>query len=228
MLFNFIFSLNLLVSLCAAATIHGKFDFSIGNLTKNAIRRTTFKLYQIGNYTTNAPYKATTNLVDLNGNFAFEDVPINAGVNETTYFVLYSSSLDYNLAPNRVLIEFTTLENGTYEMNGFRNFFGREYFPSPNITHPDKLEPITVEPYVSIRVFQNAPYRSYFQVRNSGMFQDGPIASIVNSKWKLAAVITVLCMFAFPMFLDKIDPDTAATLKAENLRKKKEQYVIQA
>mgnify|MGYP003362269566 CR=1 FL=1 len=228
MLLNFIFSINLLVSLCTAASIHGRFDFNIGNLTKNAVRRTTFKLYQIGNYSTNAPYKATTQLSDLDGNFAFENVPINTETNETTYFVLYSTSLDYNLAPNRILIEFISLENGTYEMNGYRNYFGREYFPAANIIHPDKLEKITVEPYVSIKVIQNAPYRSYFQIRNSGMFQDGPIASIVNSKWKLAGVITVLCMFAFPMFLDKIDPDTAANMKMENLRKKKEQYIIEA
>lgn len=224
MRFSQIYVINLLVSVCLAVSIDGKFQFSLGNLTKNAIRRTSFDLHQIGNYSTKVPYKDSVRLLDLDGNFKFDDLPINGGVNETTYFVLTSSSLDYNLAPNRILIEFVNLENGTLQMNGYINYFGREYFPSKDIIHPDKLDQISVEPYVVVSVIQKAPFRAYFQIRNSGMLNDGIVGSILSSRWKLAGVITVICVFVFPMFLDKIDPDAALLLKEEALKKKRDQY----
>ncbi|CAB4254699.1 similar to Saccharomyces cerevisiae YJL192C SOP4 ER-membrane protein [Maudiozyma barnettii] len=220
-----IYILNLLLNVCLATSIKGKFEFSLGNLTKNAIRRTSFSLYQIGNYSTQDPYKATTHLLDLDGNFKFDDLPINKGINETTYFVLSSSSLDYNLYPNRILVEFIQLENGTSQMSGFKNYFGREYFPSKDIIHADKLEQITTEPHLTISVIQKAPFRAYFQTRNSGIMNDnGIVGSILNSRWKLAGVITIICVFAFPMFIDKIDPESAIIMREEALKKKKEQY----
>lgn len=227
MLIKYFFIFNFLSVLGLAASISGKFDLKYGNITKDTIRRSTFKIYQIGNYTSDKPYTASTHLNGLDGHFEFNDLPINTGVNETTYFVLYSSSLDFNMNPNRILIEFVQLENGTVAMNGFRNYFGREYFPSKDIIYPEQLESIVVEPYVRISVINSAPLRSYFQIRNSGILKSGPIAGILNSRWKMAGVITFICVVAFPMFIDQIDPDAALLLKEEALTKKKEKYAIE-
>ena len=56
-------------------------------------------------------------------------------------------------------------------------------------------------------------------------FKSGPIANILNSKYKMAGVITVVFMIVFPMILEKLDPETAKAIKEEKLKREREKYV---
>lgn len=206
--------------------IKGRFNYTMVNIHQYPVSRTHFTLYQIGNYSTNEPYFATTELKDNLGNFEFKNLPLNLGTNATTYFVMYPSSLDFNLKPNRILIEFTDRGNGTVESKAFKNYFGREFFPSKDITYPEKLESISMDPFIEIALVHIAPRRSYFQVRNAGILQSGIIGNILSSRWKTAAVITVICLAIFPFIVEKFDPETTKAMKEDALRKQREKYVI--
>ncbi|CCD23078.1 Sop4p NDAI_0B00440 [Naumovozyma dairenensis CBS 421] len=226
MLFVLYLIVGFLLSFAKCTTIKGKLDLPFVNISNFSISRTYFSLYQIGNYSTNEPYYKKTGLQDSDGNFEFSNLPINSGINETTHFVLYSTSLDFNLKPNRILIEFKELENGTITSKAFKNFFGREYFPSNDIIHPEHLEAIEMEPYITISEVNMAPYRSYFQVRNVGILQSGPLASILNSRWKSAAVLSVILLAIFPFLVEKFDPETTKAMKQEALAKKRKNISI--
>lgn len=221
--------LGSVLSTVLAATIKGKFDVGpYNNITGATTSRTNFKLHQIGNFSTISGYSANAHLKDLEGNFEFEDVPLNQGINATTHFVLYSSSLDFNLKPNRILIEFTNIDSDgqEYVMKAYRNFFGKEYFPSPDILYPEELEPVAVEPYITISLVSMAPLRAYYQQRNKGILQSGPLAKLLDARWKQAGVITMIALVAFPFLLEKLDPETAKAIKEEKQKKQREKYAI--
>lgn len=218
-----------LLSVSLSASIKGKLDLSPHfNITGGTIPRTIFKLYQIGNYSQSHAYSDQVQLKDLDGNFEFEGVPLNPGLNATTHYVLYSSSLDYNLKPNRILIEFKNSDNdGTnYEIKAFRNVFGKEFFPSADIVYPEQLESLQTDPQITITLVNLAPLRAYYQQRRKGFFQTGPLARLLDSRWKQAAAITGIAVILFPILLEKMDPDTAKAIKEEQQRKQREKYAV--
>lgn len=216
-------------SVSLAASVKGKLDlgpqFSIAGAT---IPRTNFKLYQIGNYSQPKAHSDHIHLKDLDGNFEFQNVPLNWGVNATTHYVLYSSSLDYNLKPNRILLEFTNLDQDgdDYTIKAFRNVFGKEFFPSSDILYPEQLEELPVNPYITITVVNLAPLRTYYQQRRKGFLQTGPLAKLLDNRWKQAAAITAVALIAFPILLEKVDPETAKAIKEEQQRKQREKYQV--
>lgn len=216
--------LGSVINATVAGTVKGRLDLAANNITGFVLTRTSFKLYQIGNFSTEYPYTATTTFQDDKGNFEFVNVPLNQGVNATTYYVMYPASMDFNLKPNRILIEFQNLENGTSQLKAFKNFSGRENFPSKDITYPEKLESMNVDPYIKVEVLQKAPIRSYFQARNVSIFSTGIVGSILNSRWKLAVLITLIALVVFPIIVEKLDPETARAIKEEAKRKQREKY----
>lgn len=219
-------SLQVLLSICSlalAATIKGKLELGPFEITNRAVVNTHFKLYSVGNNSFE-PFAAEAQISDVNGSFVFTDVPVLPQVNSSTYYVLHSLSLDFNLKPNRILIELTNVGEGEPTIKAYKNIFGKEYFPSPEIMYPESLEEIAAYPYITISTINKAPLRMYVQQRNVGMFQSGPLASIVNSKYKMAGVITVIMMLLFPMVLEKLDPETAKAVKEERIRKQREKY----
>ncbi|SJM82894.1 related to protein SOP4 [Zygosaccharomyces bailii] len=215
------------LSLACAVTVKGRFDVDAINITGVTWSKSFFKLYQVGNYT-GLPYRAQAQLKNDEGDFEFKGLPVNPGINETTHFVLYSSSIDFNLKPNRVLVELVSQdENGeNVQINAYRNIFGKEYFPSSDIAHPEKLDKIEMDGYIPITLIQMAPIRAYYENRNTGMFQSGPLASIMDSKWKQAGLITAATLMIFPYILEKLDPETAKAVSEEKLRKQREKYQI--
>lgn len=217
-----------LLSLVSAASLKGKLDVAPSNITGATLSRTNFKLHQIGNFSEVHGYDCNVKLKDAEGNFEFEDIPLNKGFNATTYFVLYSSSLDFNLKPNRILVEFTNLDdNGdSYVLKAYKNFFGKEYFPSPEIIYPEELESVATDPFITINLVNMAPFRMYYQQRNQGMFQNGPLAKLLDARWKQAIAITALSVVAFPFLVEKLDPETAKAIKEENQKKQRERYEI--
>ncbi|CCF58757.1 hypothetical protein KAFR_0F01600 [Kazachstania africana CBS 2517] len=218
--------LCLIVKIVSATSINGRLNINLTRSLGYTTSRSAFRLYQIGGSEGLTPYKGVAHVHDIEGNFAFDSLPINQGINETTYFVLHPDSIDFNLKPNRVLIEFRKLENGTLKMNAYRNIFGKEYFPSEDIIYPDKLEKIECNPYIEFTVVSQAPLRQYFIVRNVGIFQGGPLAKFVNTPWKLAGIITMICIMAFPYIIEKLDPETAKAMKDDTQRTQREKYEI--
>lgn len=213
-----------------ALDIRGRLDLTIRNVTQFDLTRTHFSLHRIfKNEDSNSrddSYSASTKLRNVEGDFLFQDVPVNRNVNETTYFTLHSHSQDFNLKPNRILIEVTG--NGPDEeasVKAYENMFGREYFPSPDILYPETLKGIATEPFIRITLMNKQPFREYVMIRNPGLFKSGPIANILNSKYKMAGVITVVFMIVFPMILEKLDPETAKAIKEEKLKREREKYV---
>ena len=229
LLSSILFSLLLGLTVSAAASIKGRLVLPDHNITRDDLRRTSFRVYQIGNYSTPEPYTAVTKLKDLEGNFEFDNLPVNTNdVNETTYFVLYPSSLDYNLRPNRILIEFTNMENGTLQMKGYKNFFGREYFPSKNIVHPERLQEAAVEPYVKVSAVKEAPRRMYVQERTAIAAQNNPLLSFINAPWKVAVLLVVGGLLALPTIVEKLDPEAAKMMRERALEQKKQRYAAAA
>ncbi|CAI4043463.1 hypothetical protein SKDZ_10G0270 [Saccharomyces kudriavzevii ZP591] len=213
-----------LSSATTTGTIKGRLDLAANNITGFVLARTSFRLYQIGNFSTEYPYAATTTLQDDKGHFEFANLPLNDGVNATTYYVMYPASMDFNLKPNRILVEFQNLENGTLHLNAFKNFFGRENFPSKDITYPEELQSMSVDPYIEVELLHKAPIRSYLQTRNVSIFSTGIVGNILNSRWKLAGVITLIALVVFPIIVEKLDPETARAIKEEAKRKQREKY----
>ncbi|CAI4034244.1 hypothetical protein SMKI_10G0280 [Saccharomyces mikatae IFO 1815] len=227
MFFQIVFVFIALISVISATatgTIKGRLDLAANNITGFVSTRTSFKLYQIGNFSTKYPHTATAIFQDDEGHFEFSNLPLNEGVNETTYYVMYPASMDFNLKPNRILIEFKNLENGTLQLNAFKNLFGRENFPSKDIIYPEKLESMKVDPYIKVELLHKAPIRSYLQARNVSIFSTGIIGSILNSRWKLAGVITLIALVVFPIIVEKLDPETARAIREETKRKQREKY----
>ena len=227
MLTFFLFwSLNLL-KLVYAVSIKGHLDVAPYNLSTFKISNTRFRLQQIGDIDTNKhPIKATAYVQDSDGSFEFDGIELNEGINKTTQFVIYPLSKDFNLKPNRVLVEFFMNENGTLEAKGFRNYFGREYFPSKEIKFPEKLEPIDIEPRVIFSLVQKQPFRHYLQVRNLGVLKSGPIASILQSPWKMALVLIVLTIIIFPIYVENFDPETVKLMKEQRQKQQRNRYQI--
>ena len=222
--------ISLLLGLAvSAASIKGRLVLPDHNITRDDLRRTSFRVYQIGNYSTPEPYTAVTKLKDLEGNFEFDSLPVNTNeVNETTYFVLYPSSLDYNLRPNRILIEFVNTENGTLQMKGYKNFFGREYFPSKNIVHPERLQETAVKPYIKVSTVKEAPRRVYVQERTAIAAQNNPLLSFINAPWKVAVLLVVGGLLALPTIVEKLDPEAAKMMRERALEQKKQRYAAAA
>ncbi|AMD22056.1 HGL284Cp [Eremothecium sinecaudum] len=222
-MFNVLYLLAFIPFLCSAVTIKGRLDISPKDITHETVVRSSFKLYQVGNIT-GTPYKAQAYLKDIHGHFEFTDVPIEAG-STPTYYQLVPQSLDYNLKPNRVLIEIINNGNeNNVTINAYQNIFGKEHFPSPDIIYPDELQKLDVDPDIVITYVQAVPWRSYYVSRNPGMFSSGPLASIVNSKYKLAAVITIIALMLLPILVEKFDPEVAQAVREQKLTKVKEQY----
>ncbi|QLL34317.1 hypothetical protein HG536_0G01760 [Torulaspora globosa] len=216
-----------LLSVSFAATVRGRLDLGPQlNITRATVSRVHFWLHQIGNYSEGHGYSSETQLNDLDGNFQFENIPLNPGLNATTHFVMYSSSMDFNLKPNRILITFTNLdEQGeAYDVKAHRNVFGKEFFPSPDIAYPEELEQIEVSPYIKIAPISAAPMRVYYQQRNKGILQSGPLAKLFDTRWKQAGVITLIALVVFPIVLEKLDPETAKAVKEEQQRRQRLKY----
>lgn len=232
MLLKLLYQALLFVGIVQAVSIKGRLDLSPTKITTYSIPRVYFKLYQIGNYTAAERYYETARITDTNGTFEFNNLPVNPELNVSTYFVLNPNSMDFNLLPQRILIEVTNVYNETTEevttqVKAFRNYFGREHFPSKDILFPEQLDEMSVEPYILILPARAAPFRNYLEQRNVGLFESGPLAGILNSRWKIAAVITLICVMTFPYLVEKFDPETAKALKAESERKQREKYMVQ-
>ncbi|QLQ80236.1 hypothetical protein HG537_0D02370 [Torulaspora globosa] len=218
-----------LLSVTLAATIRGRLDLGPQlNMTGATVSRVHFRLHQIGDYYNKDGYSSETRLDDLNGNFQFDKIPLNPGINATTHFVMYSNSMDFNLKPNRILITFTNLdEQGTeYDIKAYRNVFGKEFFPSPDILYPEQLEQIDVNPYITITPINAAPMRVYYQQRNKGILQSGPLARLFDTRWKQAGVITLVSLVVFPILLEKLDPETAKAVKQEQQKRQRLKYAV--
>ncbi|GAV48217.1 hypothetical protein ZYGR_0I05140 [Zygosaccharomyces rouxii] len=216
-----------ILSTVSAFTVRGRFDANVLNITGVTWSKTFFKLYQVGNYS-GVPYHAKAQLKNEHGDFEFQNVPVNPGSNATTYFVLYSGSIDFNLKPNRILVELINKDDDveSVEINAYRNIFGKEYFPSPDIVHPEELEPIETDPFIPITLVQMAPIRTYYEERNTGMLQGGPLATLLDARWKQAGWITLIILMVLPVVLEKLDPETAKAVNEEKLRKQREMYQI--
>lgn len=218
-----------LLSVSFAATVRGRLDLGPQlNITGATASRVYFRLHQIGNYSEGSSYSSETRLNDLDGNFQFDSIPLNSGINATTHFVMYSSSMDFNLKPNRVLITFTNLdEQGEkYDVKAHRNVFGKVFFPSPDILYPEELEQIEVSPYIRISPISAAPMRVYYQQRNKGILQSGPLAKLFDTRWKQAGVITLVALVVFPILLEKLDPETARAVKEEQQKRQRLKYAV--
>lgn len=225
MLSVFLLFVQLSVSLVSAATIKGQLQLGFANITNSAIARTHFNLYELSEpLNGKTAYKDVAKLRDLEGNFEFQNVPINETINATTYFVIYPYSKDFNLKPNRILIEFSQNDNGTITQKAFKNYFGREYFPSEEIQYPDSLDETPTEPFIKVSVVNKAPFRQYLQIRNEGFFKSGPLAGLFDSRWKVAGIITLLAVVIFPFLVEKFDPATVQAMKEESLKRQKEKY----
>lgn len=226
---TWVWTLVSLLSVALAATVRGQLDLGPQfNITGATVSRIHFRLQQIGNYSNSNGYRSEARLKDLEGNFEFHDIPLNSGMNATTHYVMYASSLDFNLRPNRILIEFTNLdEKGElYEVKAYRNVFGKEFFPSPDILFPEELESVETNPYISISLVSMAPLRAYYQQRNKGIFQGGPLAKLLDTRWKQAGVITLIALVVFPIVLEKLDPETAKAIKEEQQKKQRLKYQV--
>ncbi|AET41424.1 Sop4p Ecym_8133 [Eremothecium cymbalariae DBVPG len=217
-------ALQLVNALCSTVTIKGQLSLSPRNITNNDVVRSFFRLYQVGNFT-GRPYVDNASLKNLDGYFEFKDVPISSEENGKSYYQMVCSSLDFNLKPNRILIEITN--NGSQvppTIKAFQNVFGRENFPSPELLYPEQLVELPADPFIEITYVQSAPLRNYIIPRNPGMLQSGPLASIFNSKYKLAGLITVICLLLFPLLVEKFDPETVQAMKEQKINKAKERY----
>lgn len=214
-------------SVVSAITVRGRLDVPTINITGITWSKTSFRLYQVGNYS-GLPYDAKSQLKNEHGDFEFQNLPVNSGLNATTYFVLYSSSIDFNLKPNRILVELINKGSNeeSLEINAYKNVFGKEYFPSSDIAHPEELEPIETDPFIPITLVQIAPVRVYYEQRNTGMLQSGPLAMLLDARWKQAAWITLIILMVFPIIVEKLDPETAKAVNDEKLRKQREMYQI--
>lgn len=208
----------------AGLSIKGQLDSSPFNLTNYKNGNTYFKLQQIGDIENGHPIKAVAHLQDNEGSFEFDNIVLNSGINKTTAFVISPISKDFNLKPNRVLVEFFTHENGTIQRKGFMNYFGREYYPSKDIKFPETLEPIAIEPFVKFALVQKQPHRQYLQIRNTGILQSGPVAGILKSPWKMGLLIVAFAIILFPIYVENFDPETARLIKEEKQRKQREKY----
>ncbi|CCE63440.1 hypothetical protein TPHA_0E03500 [Tetrapisispora phaffii CBS 4417] len=218
----------------ASASIKGKVDLRPKSLTISDISRITLTLHQIYNYKndnitisdTKDSYYASTKIINTSGDFKFDNLPLIKGFNKTTYFVLHSNSLDYNLRPNRVLYKFVSLDEDANKFNvtAYQNLLGREYFPSPEIAYPENLLEINADPYLNITYVRNAPMRLYYQHRKPSFLETGIIGNILSSRWKTAAVVTALCLAIFPLVAEKLDPETTRLIKEEALKKQREKY----
>ncbi|CCK69333.1 Sop4p KNAG_0C02220 [Huiozyma naganishii CBS 8797] len=217
---------QLYIGTAIAASIKGRLDVGIADISNYKVTRTYFKIQQFGEFDSEIPYHAVSHVKNIDGDFEFTNLPLNSGVNATTRYVISPVSKDFNLKPNRVLLEFTNMENGTVSTKAYQNYFGREYYPSPNTTHPEPLEPCEVDPYIRFTYIKKAPVRQYLQLRNDGIFQTGFIANIIHSPWKLALVFIVLGIMLFPMYVENFDPETVKAMKEEAQRKTKEKYQI--
>ena len=120
-------------------TIKGRLDLAASNITGFVSTRTSFKLYQIGNFSTEYPYTSTTMFQDDEGNFEFANLPLNDGVNETTYYVMYPASMDFNLKPNRILIEFKNLDKWHLTIERVQELFWKRIFPIQRYNVPRKI-----------------------------------------------------------------------------------------
>ncbi|SCV00863.1 LAMI_0G07800g1_1 [Lachancea mirantina] len=205
-----------------AAVIRGRLDLGGYNISQREVLRSYFSLYQVGNVTDKL-YHARAKIQDEAGTFEFTDVPVSDDADTATYFALHSLSLDFNLKPNRILVEVRPSSDldAPPTIRAYKNIFGRQNFPSPDILHPEKLEEIPASPAIVISTVNSAPLRLYVETRNQGIFQKGPLASIVNSKYKLAAVITVIMLLLFPVVLEKLDPETAKAIREQKVNQQK-------
>lgn len=218
-------------------SIKGKLDLRPYQLDGRAAGRTFLNLYQIANFSDEKqaninPFTLSTTVDNNEGLFEFTNLPILRGVNESTYFVISADSKDFNLKPNRILVEFkhVVYENGTDEIasKAFMNYYGREYIAQPDIHNPDKLTQISMNPYINIKPLPEIPTRHYFQIRNTGLLESGPVASILKSRWKLAGIITAIAIGVMPMIIQKLDPSASEAMKEQNFQKKRELYTVPA
>ncbi|CUS25121.1 LAQU0S27e00606g1_1 [Lachancea quebecensis] len=221
----------LICGLCSstlAATVSGRLDLGPLNITRKEVVHSSFKLLQVGNFTGPA-YSSRTTVRDVKGNFRFEGVPEPKDANSSTYFVLQPSSLDYNLKPGRILVQLVRDSEDAQRVatKAFKNKFGRENFASPEILYPEKLEEVEADPHITFSLVNAAPFREYITERNVGILKSGPVASILNSKFKMAAVITAVLMLLFPYLLEKFDSETALAIKEDRLEKQKQKYAEQ-
>lgn len=227
MLTVFLFWSLILLKLISALTIKGQLDVTPYNLSTFKISNTRFRLQQIGSLDSNKhPIKATAYIQDPDGSFEFNNIEVDEGINKTTQFIIYPLSKDFNMKPNRVLVEFFMNENGTLETKGFRNYFGREYFPSKDIKFPEKLDPIDIKPMIRFSLVQKQPFRNYLQVRNPGVLKSGMIASILHSPWKMALVLIALTVIIFPIYVENFDPETVKLMKEQRQKQQREKYQI--
>ncbi|AGO10892.1 AaceriAFR619Wp [[Ashbya] aceris (nom. inval.)] len=215
---------QLLSVVAALTTINCRLDLSPRQISRKELLRTHLHLYQVGNFS-GQPYSAKATLRDSEGRFQFADLPVSHDENSTVYFQLVASSQDYNLKPNRVLVEIQGRgEELEPAVRAFQNVFGREHFPSPEIVYPEQLVELEVEPELVISYVHAAPLRNYIVTRRGGILDSGPLAGIFRSKYKLAAVVTILALLLFPMLVEKFDPATVEAIKEQRLSQTREKY----
>lgn len=208
-----------------AATVKGKLDLGPLNISRREVINSSFKLIQVGNFSGDG-YFMRTSVQDMDGNFEFRDVPEPQDANSTTDFVLQSASLDYNLKPNRILVQLSQDPQDPQKsiIRAFKNTFGKENFPSPDILYPEQLPEIEAESAIVISLVNIAPVRLYVTERNVGILKSGPIANILNSKFKLAALITGVLTLLFPYVLEKFDGETVQAMKKESAMMQSRKY----
>lgn len=253
MLLSVLFSLVFMHAV-GAFTLYGQIELpeGAGGFTRYMIPRNQIRIYELN---TSTPYSANTYVHDAQGHFAFRDVPINQGVNATTKFAVYPSSMDFNLRPVRMLVEVRDCGNGTIDVQAFMNIFAREYWAPENATNADTLihvKPIkapktyndvaaqdqekenadfsTEMPWITLRfgVISQEPLRKYLQQRNVGILNSGIVGNILSSRWKTAGVVTMLALFLVPQVIARLDPDTMKALKQDEREKIRAKYTVTA
>lgn len=153
-------------------------------------------------------------IVNSDGDFSFENVPLNLN-NNVSYYNIKAISSYLNLSPNRILVTVPNddPQNITYQANAI----GKDNFASLDILYPESL------PYMNALVIKPAkdtPIREYVINKTEGILQSGFIGDILASKWKTAGIVTAIFMMIFPYILEYIDPEAAAEMKERKKARK--------
>lgn len=153
-------------------------------------------------------------IVNSNGDFFFENVPLNPNSN-VSYYNIKAISSYLNFSPNRILVTVPNddPQNITYQANAI----GKDNFASLDILYPESL------PYMKtlvIKLAKDTPIREYVINKTEGILQSGFIGDILASKWKTAGIVTAIFMMIFPYILEYIDPEAAAEMKERKKARK--------
>ncbi len=79
---------------------------------------------------------------------------------------------------------------------------------------------------INFTLVHKQPFRQYLQERNVGILSSGPIASILQSRWKMSLLAIALAVIIFPIYIENFDPETVKLMKEQKQRQKRENYQI--